>query len=74
MIRILIAFALVAAALWFYFKDGRQQQVAGEQQKEMIETAKAAKEMTEHVSAQMAAQSDAIRDEITSPAPDPEEE
>ncbi len=74
MLRILISFALIGAALWFYFKDGREQQVAGEQQKEMIDTAKAAKAMTEQVSAQMAAQSDAIRDATMASSPESKSE
>lgn len=75
MLRLLIAFLLIGAALWFYLKDGRQQQVAGEQQKEMIDTAKQAAEMTEQVSAEMAKQSDAIRDQINMPpAESPEEQ
>lgn len=67
MLRLLIAILLIGAALWFYLKDGREQQVAGEQQKEMIDTAKQAAEMTEQVGAEMAKQSDAIRDEINMP-------
>lgn len=74
MLRLLIAILLIGAAVWFYLKDGREQQVAGEQQKEMIDTAKQAAEMTEQVSAEMAKQSDAIRDEINMPAAESPEE
>lgn len=62
MLRLLIAMALIFAGLWFYLKDGQEKQVAGEQQREMIETAAAAAKATEDVAAQMAQQSDAIRD------------
>lgn len=69
MLRLLIAMALVFAALWFYLKDGQEKQVAGEQQKEMIDTAQAAVQATEDVAAEMAKQSDAIRDEIQGAEP-----
>lgn len=69
MLRLLLAFALVGLGLWFYLKDGREQQVAGAQQKEMIDTAQAAKEMTENVSAEMAKQSDEIRDSMRDAPP-----
>lgn len=63
MLRLLIAMALIFAGLWFYLKDGQEKQVAGEQQKEMIDTAAAAAKATEDMAAQMARQTDAIRDE-----------
>lgn len=63
MLRMIIAMALVFAALYFYLQDKKETQVTGEQQKELIDNAKLAKEVTEQAAAAAAVRSDAIRDQ-----------
>ncbi|MFZ5723223.1 MAG: hypothetical protein ACOY33_06125 [Pseudomonadota bacterium] len=63
MLRMLIALALIGAAVWFYLKDGREQQAAGEQQKQLIDNAQAVREATEKAAASAAQQTDALRDQ-----------
>ncbi|MFZ5756664.1 MAG: hypothetical protein ACOY3X_07150 [Pseudomonadota bacterium] len=62
MLRILLGMALIFGALWFYLKAGSESQVAGEQQKKMIDSAQEAVQATEEAAALMARQADAARD------------
>ncbi len=63
MLRILISLVLVFAAAWFMLKNGNDNNKVFEQQVKDIEMAKAAAQATSRMSASMAKQSDAIRDQ-----------
>lgn len=73
MLRILISLALVFAVVWYMLKDGNDNNKVLQQQAEDIEVAKQAVQANEAMSASMAEQSDAIRDQamgITPPDPE----
>lgn len=73
MLRILISLALVFAVVWFMLKDGNDNNKLLEQQVKDIEMAKAAAQASSQMSASMANQGDAIRDQAMGvvPPPDP---
>lgn len=66
MLRILMMVVVVFAALWFFLKDAPSSTRIAEDEREQLDLARQGVEATEAMAEQMAAQSDAIRDEAIS--------
>jgi hypothetical protein len=64
MLRVLVVLVVAVAALWYFTRDSAQQASVIEDQVEQLETARAGVDAAEQAAAAMAAQSDAVRDEV----------
>lgn len=73
MLRLLVVLALVVAAVWYFTKDASQGEKLAEQQREVLEDAKAAAKVAEEASAAVAGEADAIRDAVREQMPEDEE-
>lgn len=74
MLRVLVVLVIAVAALWYFTRNAGEEASVIEDQVEQLESAKVSVKMAEDAAAAMAAQSDAIRDEVMGGAGRKEEE
>jgi len=64
MLRVLVVLVVAVAAIWYFTRDAAEEASVFEEQVEQIEIAETGVAAAEEAAAAMAAQSDAIRDEV----------